>query len=279
MENPAINPEPGTPTASILPRPLRPGAVITGIALILAALLEVQFAAPSFNLVYQTLRGPLSFLDQLLAAANQFVGELTIAVIVIIIWTYNHSARHTIAPYLLALLIASTIGTSVKVITGRARPSYGLRMDENQIAEVAAYLANHANPILKPQRGDYWTWLTPNRPGLEFLDVLAGRKTPSDHRLSSGDYSSFPSGHATSAFLLAAYLSILYPRSRLLWYIIAVGTALYRVRARRHYPGDVLAGAGLGYLTAHILFSMQWTAGLGRAVENRITRLLRKTSV
>lgn len=57
---------------------------------------------------------------------------------------------------------------------------------------------------------------------------------------------SFPSGHATAAFALAALLSIGWPRWRGLWWTLAVGVAGSRIYLGLHYPSDCLAGALVG---------------------------------
>lgn len=65
------------------------------------------------------------------------------------------------------------------------------------------------------------------------------------HKLRQPTTSSFPSGHASSAFTAAGVLSIgdpLWP----LYYAIAVVVASSRVYVRIHHPSDVLAGALLG---------------------------------
>ncbi|MBV8981828.1 MAG: phosphatase PAP2 family protein [Acidimicrobiia bacterium] len=66
-------------------------------------------------------------------------------------------------------------------------------------------------------------------------------------RLRRPRTSSFPSGHATSAFSAAALLSeddALWP----LYYAVAVVVASSRVYVKMHYASDVLAGAALGAL-------------------------------
>ena len=62
------------------------------------------------------------------------------------------------------------------------------------------------------------------------------------------DSPSFPSGHTTAAFSLAASLSITYPK----WYVIApsaiwaCGVGIARINQGVHYPSDVLTGAAIG---------------------------------
>lgn len=58
--------------------------------------------------------------------------------------------------------------------------------------------------------------------------------------------SSFPSSHTASAFGFAVAASAQYPPAAPLLVPAALGVALARVYAVRHYPSDVLAGAALG---------------------------------
>lgn len=65
--------------------------------------------------------------------------------------------------------------------------------------------------------------------------------------------SSFPSGHATGAFALAAVFGHEYPKLAIPCYAVAAGIALSRVYKGRHYPSDVLAGAAVGYASARLV--------------------------
>jgi undecaprenyl-diphosphatase len=59
--------------------------------------------------------------------------------------------------------------------------------------------------------------------------------------------SSFPSGHASSAFFAAAILTKATSRSLApLWYSTAVVVAISRAYVRIHHPSDVVAGAAVG---------------------------------
>ena len=57
--------------------------------------------------------------------------------------------------------------------------------------------------------------------------------------------SSFPSGHATTAFMCAGVLAKR-PRTALPWFALAALVAGSRVYVRMHHASDVLAGAALG---------------------------------
>jgi membrane-associated phospholipid phosphatase len=69
---------------------------------------------------------------------------------------------------------------------------------------------------------------------------------PRPHRLRQPRTSSFPSGHASSAFTAAGVLAAggdpLWP----IYYAIAVVVASSRAYVRIHHPSDVVAGAVLG---------------------------------
>lgn len=64
--------------------------------------------------------------------------------------------------------------------------------------------------------------------------------------------SSFPSGHATSAFCAAVLLSKAEPRLRPVWYGAATVVAASRVHVRIHHTTDVVVGAALGYAFGHL---------------------------
>lgn len=64
----------------------------------------------------------------------------------------------------------------------------------------------------------------------------------------------FPSGDATLAFATAAICAILVPRWRWLFYVLAGVVGLERILETAHYPSDVVAGALLGVVAAHIVY-------------------------
>lgn len=71
-------------------------------------------------------------------------------------------------------------------------------------------------------------------------------------RPDGSDSQSFPSGHATAAFTVAAMQAHYHPRQSLLWYGGATLIGASRVQLERHYWHDVIAGAALGYFTAQV---------------------------
>ena len=72
------------------------------------------------------------------------------------------------------------------------------------------------------------------------------RHTPASLPLRVPITSSFPSGHATSAFCAAALLTEADPDHRCLYYGLAVIVAWSRVHVRLHHASDVLGGAAIG---------------------------------
>jgi membrane-associated phospholipid phosphatase len=58
----------------------------------------------------------------------------------------------------------------------------------------------------------------------------------------------FPSGHTCLAFAAAAGLAALFPRYAIAFY----GVGVQRVLEGSHYPSDIVAGAGLGVVSAFI---------------------------
>ncbi len=82
------------------------------------------------------------------------------------------------------------------------------------------------------------------------FDFVGGVATTFGYQLDStaggSSLQSFPSAHTATAVGLAIALSLVYPRSRNLFFIIAIGVAMQRVCAGAHFLSDVLAGAALG---------------------------------
>lgn len=69
---------------------------------------------------------------------------------------------------------------------------------------------------------------------------------------------SFPSGHASSAFALAAIFSAWYPRWRYVFMVLAAAVGFSRVQLDRHFLSDTLAGGVIGwYLATWLLWLLR----------------------
>ena len=88
---------------------------------------------------------------------------------------------------------------------------------------------------------------------------------------------SFPSNHAANNFAGATILSFAYPQLRLAFLGVALIVSISRVYVGVHYPFDILGGAILGALMAHLIWSFlgdRWINGKSRkekrnaAIEN-----------
>lgn len=75
---------------------------------------------------------------------------------------------------------------------------------------------------------------------------------PRPHHLRQPLTSSFPSGHASSAFTAAGVLAAHDPELRPLYYAIAALVATSRVHVQIHHASDVIAGAALGMVLAKV---------------------------
>ena len=66
---------------------------------------------------------------------------------------------------------------------------------------------------------------------------------------------SFPSGHATNASTLTAFLTLLYPRAKWLFFGMMVACGIARVYFNAHYFSDVYAGALNGWCSTYFFYS------------------------
>ncbi len=102
-------------------------------------------------------------------------------------------------------------------------------------------------PLLAPWLG---IWIAAGMAG--WLKGLLNRPRPFEVIGGMGTASlekglSFPSGHATLAFALAAAVGLRWPRWRAVSFGLAAAVALSRVALGLHWPSDLLAGALLGW--------------------------------
>lgn len=94
--------------------------------------------------------------------------------------------------------------------------------------------------------------------------VNVGKYTIRERRPDSSARNSFPSGHTATAFMGAEIVRIEYgPAYGIAAYTVGVGIAALRVYNERHWLNDVIAGAGIGILSARVGY---WSLPLCRKV-------------
>jgi undecaprenyl-diphosphatase len=70
------------------------------------------------------------------------------------------------------------------------------------------------------------------------------------------DNYSFPSGHTTCAFCIAAMLSLNFPSLLLISFLTATSVGLSRMYLGVHYPSDVFIGILIALATSYTIFSI-----------------------
>lgn len=66
---------------------------------------------------------------------------------------------------------------------------------------------------------------------------------------------SFPSGHASNAFMVGVFFADRFRRKRYVFYSLAALVAFSRVYLGLHYPGDVVAGGILGWFVTWLMLA------------------------
>jgi len=250
-------PELALDSRPIFPQPLTIGRLWpAGVAVVLAALASLD-PLTTWEFVYQSILRKIPG-DEFFSTSKQFVGATMLLTLTVIIGVYAPPVRRWLPMMVLGILLSSIATETFKQTFARARPPYGSRMDTDQIEWIYDYMKDNPEIALPMHRGDHWLGFRENRPYFE------------------SNYASYPSGHASSAFALAAFFCAAFPRLKWFWLLLAFGTAVARIRYRRHYPEDTLAGGALGWVIAQWVFSRNWSVAICNKLAPFLDRIFAK---
>jgi len=185
----------------------------------------------------------LKVLQDFFSISQYCVSATAFLAVIAALWKLDRPRRKLIPLFLIAYLLSTGVSTSAKVLFGRARPAYSVAVRSEQRRWIDRYLREHPDAPLKDDGSVRWLLFKSNRP------------------FNDSNFSSFPSGHATSAFVMAAFLAALYPRARFIWVIVAFGCSLSRVYFKHHFLEDVLVGGGVGWIVGNWVYSRPWLIG------------------
>ncbi len=221
-------------------RPPNPIGMLAGCILIAAGFLQIPFATEMWPHYYRTLYDlPL---DEFFSTVRQIPDNTFVIALAIILWIYHRPRFYTIAYLLLTIAIGSAFIGATKVITGRVRPEYSVQMADDEYDFLVKRTMRDPKRAIQIKKADQWMFGRP-------IDQRPWFGSPVD---------SFPSGHAFGGAVIGIFLIRTFPAARVLWFVIALGVALSRVRYRRHWPEDTMVGAGIGIILANLVFSWSW---------------------
>jgi membrane-associated phospholipid phosphatase len=144
-------------------------------------------------------------------------------------------------------------GTSVVIVT--ATLIAGLSWRQVSLLALASFGSGMTANLLKllvirRRPGALLPGAVPEMPRFSFVSDASLPEF--SERVVSSSLQSFPSAHTAAAFGLAVGLGVLFPQGRRWWLLLAAGCGLQRVMASRHFPSDVLVGAGIGLIAGAV---------------------------
>lgn len=157
------------------------------------------------------------------------------------------------------IILAAAIGSALTHSSAFASNAITVNTDDNYV------VAGDYVQIALPVTGLVAAWLHDDGEGAKQLTyslattvgiVQAGKFAVGRTRPNSSNTASFPSGHTAAAFSGAAFLQSRYGAK---WGIPAYAAASFvgasRIHGNRHYADDVVAGAGIAFLTNQFFVS------------------------
>jgi membrane-associated phospholipid phosphatase len=187
------------------------------------------------------------------------LGSIVIASV--IIWRMDRRRAGRLLDWFAALLMLIPIVTLMKMLIGRPRPRAGIPIQGASDGPLLSTITHpgqlHDFPgeILWP----WGAWPIPGHGVRHAWEIGAG---------ISSDLWSMPSSHTAYAVAMSVFISLVYPRLRVLAIVMATIVGAARVILGAHYPSDVVVGACVGYAVAYPCIRHRWGS--------RALRLLRR---
>lgn len=234
----------------LLPQALRPRQFRAPLAAFVLGLALVPFTESVMRATLVVLHAlPI---EEFVRASKQMAQASTVMTIALVIWFLDPRKRAAVVVFLLAVTLTSTSAHLLKHTFRRARPDYSVLMADKGRERIERIREEYPQTEARAEPGDQWLALSPHPP------------------FFNSKFASFPSGHTTAAFAVAAFLALAYPRLNWLWVLWAAGCGLARVYFKQHFLEDVLAGAALGWVGMQLCFAWPGLARLGETAARRI---------
>ena len=147
-------------------------------------------------------------------------------------WGSRFGAAYSLIPISGAFYFIGT-GTNEERFRETGLMAFETLIDSNLVVEAVKLAADRARPLEGDGKGHF-----ENSPG---------------GRWNSG----FPSGHAINSWAMASIIAHQYPHPRIIpviAYGLAATVVVSRVGARRHFPGDVVAGSAMGWFIGDYVY-------------------------
>ena len=170
-----------------------------------------------------------------LEALQQYGQAVSSILVALVIYLQDPPRRRELLNWAAALLATFLVVFAIKTMLGRPRPEFD---------DPWRFLGPFGQYPIGTGKGIHHAWET----------------------WAAGSYplSSMPSSHTAYAFVMAVFLSSLYPRLRTLVFALAAFVGFARILVHAHYPSDVIPGAAIGLAVARTAISRAWGTRLIR---------------